>query len=332
MLVLTTAKSQESCGTIASMHLDYQHSKASKRQSPVPIIMVCSFFLIGAGAYVMAQTTTPKIISPLPTGFTPKPQPFIQFFAPKKDPEELKQRIKQTVGDTWSNYSVFVKDYTSDFVMDVNGTIIYTAASINKIPILAVVYYLAQKGEVDLDQIITLQQQDIQDYGTGSIRYDPPGSTYSVKTLAQLMMQKSDNTAAYLLANYIVTMDKIQELITSWGLTQTDMVNNKTSNADIAILMEKMYKEKIANHALTQEMLAYFKDGDFEDRIPALLPDRATTYHKIGNAIGSIHDVGIVTQDKMKYYVGILTADISDEEEATHTAALISKTVYDFMQ
>ncbi len=275
--------------------------------------------------------TKPAVISPIPT--QSQPSSFTRFFQHKKDATELKNKIKETVGTTWSNYSVLVSDYTSDFSAGINETEIFTAASVNKIPILAAVYDLSQKGEVDLDQIITLQQGDIQDYGTGSIRYDPPGTTYSVKTLAKLMIEQSDNTAAYLLANYVVSVDAIQKLVNSWGLTQTDMINNKTSNNDMALLMKKIATGGVANPANTQEMLGFFKDGDFEDRIPALLPKDVVVYHKIGTAEGGIiHDVGVVTHDKTKYYLGIFTTDVSDETEAAKTIAQVSKVVYDYMK
>ncbi|HLC95669.1 MAG TPA: serine hydrolase, partial [Patescibacteria group bacterium] len=191
--------------------------------------------------------------------------------------------------------------------------------------------YSAQKGEVNLDGTITLQKDDIQDYGTGSIRYDTPGTVYSIKTLARLMMQKSDNTAAYIIANHILSVDTIQSLINTWGLTQTDIINNKTSNNDMAILLEKIFHEKITNTALTQEMLSLLKDSDFEDRLPKLLPKGTNIYHKIGTEIGAVHDVGIIVSPKKSYYIGIFTSDITDEEQAADLEAKVSKAVYDFL-
>ena len=225
-----------------------------------------------------------------------------------------------------------VEDYNSDFTLGMNEAVIYTAASVNKVPILAALYYLAQKGEVNLDQTITLQEKDIQDYGTGSIRYDPPGSTYSVKTLTRLMMQKSDNTAAFLLGNYVIGIDKIQAIMQSWVLAQTDMVNNKTSNRDMALLMRKIYEGKVAAPAMTREMLSFLKDSDQEDRLPAQLPKNVTVYHKTGNGIGLIHDTGIVERGKLKYYLGIFTSDIAEEEKTVKLVAKISRVIFDFMQ
>jgi beta-lactamase class A len=118
---------------------------------------------------------------------------------PEKDPDVLQNKIKQLIGTAWDNYSVYVVDYTSKFTMGINESTIFDAASINKVPILTALYAGAAKGQIDFDKSITLQQADIQDYGTGSIRYDPVGSTYSVKTLTRLMMQKKRQYRWYLL-------------------------------------------------------------------------------------------------------------------------------------
>ncbi len=283
---------------------------------------------------VITFITTPRsgpIVSPIPDDPKTTQAPIFHVFSTKKDKTELKRKIQEAVQNTWDNYSVYVVDYSSDFSVSINETEVFAAASVNKIPIMAALYEEAGKGNVDFDKQITIQAADVQDYGTGSIRYDPPGSTYSIKTLARLMMQKSDNTAAYVLANYVVGLSKIQSLVTGWGLTQTDMIDNKTSNKDMELLMDKIYTGKIANAAMTQEMLGFMKDSDFEDRIPALLPSDTTIYHKIGTTEGGIHDVGIVINDKTKYYIGIFTADIVNEEEAVLLLAKISKVVFDYL-
>lgn len=237
-----------------------------------------------------------------------------------------------TIGTSLPNYSIIVKDLQNDFMMDIHADVTFTAASVNKIPILAALYYYVQKGDIDLEKKITIQQEDIQDYGTGSIRYDPEGTVYSVKTLARLMIEESDNTAAYVLARYVVGMDKIQALMDSWGMTQTDMENNTTSNGDMLRLMDKIYREKVANKALTLEMLSFLKDGMIEDRIPAQLPKGTIVYHKTGNAVGELHDVGIVVGPTTTYYIGLFTSDIPDEEKAMQILSTLSLQIYNFMK
>jgi beta-lactamase class A len=302
--------------------------------------VISILFLPALITYIVLNAILPantSIVSPLTINETPtkSPSSVTILFGGKnnnKNPEELKKKIKEMVGTTWVNYSVVVKDLNSDFTMSLNDSVIFTAASINKIPILATLYYKAQKNEIDLDKTITLQKKDIQDYGTGSIRYDKPGSVYSIKTLAQLMIQSSDNTAAYILGTNIIGLDTVQELVDSWGLVQTNMENNKTSNHDMEIIMEKIFEGDIAGAAFTQEMLAYFKDTDFESRIPALLPQGTTVYHKIGTEVGKLHDLGIVVSPKSTYYIGIFTNDITSDEQTEELESKLSKLVYDFMQ
>jgi beta-lactamase class A len=294
------------------------------------ILLISLSLLLAIGSFLLIREKTRPVISPIQTDAYTK---VLGIFSMRKDPAELKKRIRAAVGNTFKNYSVYVEDYHSNFSMGLNESEIFSAASVNKLPIMAALYNEAQNGKVDFDHLITLQAEDIQDYGTGSIRYDPPGTTYTVKTLVRLMIQKSDNTAAFLLGNYVVGLPTIQSTINSWGLTQTDMTNNKTSNKDVELLLRKIYGNNVANPSLTAEMLGFMKDSDFENRIPGDLPDDVTVCHKTGDGeTGEIHDVGIVTHGSTTYYIGILTSNAGDPEAASKLEAKISKIVYDFMR
>lgn len=313
----------------------YTYTRAHKKTIRIPNLLVIGLAVLGIGYFLAVKilVRSQPIISPLADDRpAQKPASLIKIFAKDKTPESLGKTLHATVADKWVNYSILVIDYTSDFEMALNDRVIYTAASVNKIPILAALYAQAAAGKIDLDDSVTIQAKDVQDYGTGVIRYQKPGSSYSIKTLARLMMQKSDNTAAYVLAQYTVGISTIQKLVDSWGLTQTDIETNKTSNRDMALLMKKIYNREITDTAHTQEMLAFFKDTDFEDRLPAMLPDTANVYHKIGTEIGTVHDVGIIEDGNLLYYIGIFTNDIHDEEQASEQLAEVSKAVYDFMR
>ena len=271
-------------------------------------------------------------LSPLPDQPKPTAKHLFQFFTREKSSDDLIRKIKQQVDGSWNDYSVVVQEYGSGFSLSLSEGEIFVGASVNKVPILAALYYYANKGDIDLDKVITLQADDIQDYGTGSIRYAAPGTVYSVKTLAKLMIKQSDNTAAYILANHIIGIDKLTAVVSQWGLIQTDMANNKTSNQDIAKLFRMIYDGKISNPARTQEMLSFLKDSDYEKRLPGLLPKTASVYHKIGTEVGNIHDAGIVTDGTLTYYIGIFTSGTAEGDETDALFATLSKTVYDYLK
>lgn len=246
--------------------------------------------------------------------------------------EKIMEKISSVAKNAGGSFSLYIYDIKKRKGFGLNESMVITAASVNKIAIFSALYHLAGKKEIDLEKTVILQQEDIQDYGSGSIRYDPVGTAYSLKTLGRLMMEKSDNTAAYLLGNLTIGTDKIQSLLDSWGLTQTSMADNKTSVYDMSILLAKMYQGEITTKPLTSEMLGFMDKSDFDDRIPKGVSTEIKVYHKTGDEIGKIHDVGIVDLPNKPYYIGLMTTDITDEETTKKTLAYISKLVYEYMK
>lgn len=262
--------------------------------------------------------------------FLPK---FYIFSTPKEEKdaftENLKQKTKKLADSATGNYGIYFSDFNNPHEFGINPKEIFTGASVNKLPIIAVLYYLDHKNEISLDEQITLQSADIQDYGTGTLRYQKPGNIYSLKTLAKLAIRQSDNTAAHIINNRIGT-PVIQKTISSWGLAQTDMENNKTSAYDMYLLLKKIYRGEIASAGKTQELFGFMIDTDIEDRLPSLLPKNVNIYHKTGDTIGGMHDVGIIQNDGNVFFLGILTSDIGREETKTkQTIAQIAKTIWD---
>src|SRR3989344_5655762 len=258
--------------------------------------------------------------------------PRISFFTNKQtDVQKLKQEAQKLVSSQKGSYSVYFHDLKTDVSFGINEKQIHTAASVNKLPIIAVLYVLASTNKISLDEKITIQEKDIQDYGTGKLRYEKQGGVYSLKSLAQLALQESDNTAAHVLATRMGS-DVIQNTIKEWGLTQTHIQNNKTSLYDMYLLFQRIYEGKVARPHLRQELLEFLTDTDIEDRLPDLLPSSVKVFHKTGDATGGIHDVGIVEKDGMVYFVGVLASDVSSYEEQTRkTISKISSKIYFFV-
>lgn len=248
----------------------------------------------------------------------------------KTQAEELKPKILEFVSKQKGSYSIYYSDLNSNDSFGINENQMYTGASVNKLPIIAALYYLANKGNINIDEKIVIQKEDIQDYGTGKLRYEEPGSAYSLKTLAKLSLKESDNTASYIIVTKI-GMEKIQQLMESFGLTQTDMANNKTTAYDIFILFKKIYKGEITNSKTTKELLGFMTDTETEDRLPSLLDKNTIVYHKTGDAIGSIHDLGIIKKGDILFFLGIMTSDVGNKESKTkESIGEIAKKILDF--
>lgn len=242
---------------------------------------------------------------------------------------DLENKIAEITKGKKGFYSIYYKDLETGKSFGHEENQINTGASVNKVPIIAALYLLAKEGKVDLDDRITIQKEDVQDYGTGSIRYQTMPQTYSLRNLAKLALKESDNTAAHVI-EIKIGEDNVQKLVNAWGMKQTNMIENKTTAYDMGILFEKIYKNEIADTANTNELLGFMNKTDFEDRIPKDLPSSVTVYHKTGDEEGYVHDVGLVKTEKGIYYLGILTSDIGEQEtETKNTIAEISRTIFE---
>src|SRR3989344_4096411 len=247
--------------------------------------------------------------------------------------KDSNEKIVAVLGDSTKDktgfYSIYYKDLKTGGAFGIDEKQIQTATSVNKIPIIASLYYLANEApNLSLDEKVTITDTDVQDYGTGSIRYQKMPQVYSLRNLAKLALKDSDNTAAHVLSVRI-GQDVIQRLVDDWGLAQTDMVNNQTTAYDMGKLFEMIYKGKITNEANTNELLEFMTDTDFEDRLSKNLPENVKVYHKTGDGEGSIHDVGIIDTGNNVYFLGVMTSDVGEaEQETKDTIAEISEKIY----
>ncbi len=257
---------------------------------------------------------------------------FLPAFEFKKEIVEVND-LRKSVIDKFlksekGTYSIYYKDLSSGQVIGVDENKVLTAASLNKIVIASYLYKQAENGEIDLEDKIVIQEKDIQDYGTGSIRYGGEGKAYTLKHLTKLMLEQSDNTAAYVL-DVRLGKDNIQEYADSIGLAATDIVNNKTSARDMGVIFERLYSGGVVKTPLKEELLDFLKDTEFEDRIARDMPSNVSVHHKAADAITMVHDAGIVTDGKKTFVLAILTTDVTSEEEAKKNIGKLSKFIYE---
>lgn len=244
-----------------------------------------------------------------------------------KDTEQIREELTALLKETPGQFSIYYKDLETGEEFGMQENSVLTAASLNKLVIIGYLYHLAGRKEINLEDKIVIQEQDIQDYGTGSLRYQKPGEPYTLKYLAQLAFKQSDNTAAHVLTIRLGE-ENIQEYARQLGMSATSMVENETSAADVGKFLDFLYQKKITSPALTQEMMDFMKDTDFEDRIPRFLPDEAVVYHKIGDAVTLVHDGAIIDNGKDPFILVVMSHNLKDEEKAKESIGSIAQFIY----
>lgn len=246
-----------------------------------------------------------------------------------KDTEQIRDGVIEYLKEQTGEYNVCYKDLVSEEYFRVRPDTVLTAASLNKLPIIAYLYNLAHRNKLELQETVVIQETDIQDYGTGSLRYEKPGKAYTLQYLAQLAMQQSDNTAAHVLSIRLGEAN-IQDYAYQLGMSATNMVENETSCRDMETFFTALYGNKIASPALTREMLGYMEDTQFEDRLPRLIDKEIHVYHKIGDGINFVHDAGIINKDKNPFILVVTSSNLQgSEEKAKEVIGTVAKMIYD---
>jgi len=225
-------------------------------------------------------------------------------------------------------FNVCYRDLKNEESFRLRPDTVLTAASLNKLPVVGYLYHLAGQGKIDLQETIVIQDVDIQDYGTGVLRYQEPGKPYTLQYLAQISLQHSDNTAAHVL-NIRLGEGNIQAFAYEIGMGATNMVENETSCRDMETYFAKLYTNKITTPAYTKELLGYMEDTQFEDRLPSLLPKDVHVYHKTGDGVNFIHDAGIILKDNDPYVLVITSSNIGDEAKTKAVIGTIAKMVHE---
>lgn len=309
-------------------------TRAGSRDKTVSVRSVIFFtILIGALFFVIVQRDTITLSSS-----STESDSAVVFDTNKdsrdipvpKTLSEFSYHIRSLIDEEQGTYSVRFEDFNTNEAFGINDDNSMTAASVIKLPILASLYHLADEGKINLDDEVTIKPSEVQNWGTGTIRYESQPIVHTNRELAKLMIEESDNTAAFVFTDRIIGTQTIQNLIESWGLRNTNIQENLTSNKDMSLLIHKMENNELASKALTKEMIGWMDYSSFEDRLPALLPDNVHVYHKIGNEVRVVNDVGMIVFDDNKYYIGVLTEEIPDIEHAKEVIATISKLAYNY--
>ncbi|HUQ19484.1 MAG TPA: serine hydrolase [Gemmatimonadaceae bacterium] len=134
-------------------------------------------------------------------------------------------------------YSVI--DLDNNARIDRRGDETFPTASLIKVAILVTVYDLVAKGDLSLDDPISMLKID-QVGGTGIAQYLHPGSILTVHDAAWLMITISDNTTTNLLLDRII-IRRVWDKMEALGLKHTK-VHSKSFRRNSSVAMDSSVK------------------------------------------------------------------------------------------
>jgi beta-lactamase class A len=240
----------------------------------------------------------------------------------------LETDINSYIGGFQGQYGVTLADISAGGGFSINGGDTYVAASTFKIPLNLYLFNKFKAGSISPDAGMEYLQNDYEG-GTGKVQYAKVGTRYKIRTLSKYSIIYSDNVATNMLLR-LLGRKNTKDFMRSLGGIVVDDANNTSCPDDMAIYLKALYDFCNDNPELGSELMGYFENTIFSDRLPKLLPEGTIIAHKIGNMTSAVHDVGIIYADRT-YILAVMSKNVS-EEEAYDVIANISKKVFDFMQ
>jgi beta-lactamase class A len=150
------------------------------------------------------------------------------------------RRVLDSIADAHRGilgYSVL--DLETGAALNRRGDETFPTASLIKVAILVTVYDLVAKGELSLDDPLTVLRID-QVPGSGIIQYLHPGTILTVRDAAWLMITISDNTATNLLLDRII-IRRVWDKMEALGLKHTK-VHSKSFRRNSSVAMDSSVK------------------------------------------------------------------------------------------
>jgi beta-lactamase class A len=254
--------------------------------------------------------------------------------------DNLEKEIFELAQSADGKFSFLIKELSFPYrKLSYNQDKKFPAASLVKLPLVAVVFKAEKEGRISLKDSVVIERKDITG-GSGIIKGKKLPLRLTFGELCRLSVVYSDNTATNKIID-LMGFDYINRSFKELGLRETSLerkmmdfyarnkgIENYTTASDIAYLLEEIYRERLIDEEHSRALLSFLKDQKINDRIPRFLPENTVIAHKTGLERGVVHDAGIVFTSKGDYIICILMQDVKDYKEAKKFIAKTSLLTY----
>ncbi|MDO5541469.1 MAG: serine hydrolase [Eubacteriales bacterium] len=235
--------------------------------------------------------------------------------------KEITDRLASCQGD----WSVYIKDLSTQKVMEINEHSM-ESASLIKLYIAGTIYEQLDWGNLE--------------------------ETETIMNALNLMITVSDNESSNVLVRQLYDengsfqdgLDIVNDFIRRHGFTNTQQVNgiadpslwvsdgsvNMTSTADCGRLLEAVYNRELVSHFNSYRFEVLLNKQEVNYKIPDGLPSGVHISHKTGEVDDTENDAAIIYTPYGDYIFCIMSTDLTDTGSAVDHIHDISALVYDY--
>lgn len=213
----------------------------------------------------------------------------------------IREEMQSLPGHTGFYYQNLVTGMT----WGVHDDEIFGAASVIKLPLYLLILQKSLRGELSLDDKITVTQADKVPI-CGALTLFTHDIETDIRTLCRLMISISDNTATNRLID-LLGVSAIQEGFRALGLEKTVLrrklfdraasragIQNTICPREIGELLEKLYRQTILSPALCREAIDTLLLQQVDHKLNGKICGEVNIAHKTGEDDNLSNDVGIV--------------------------------------
>src|SRR5215208_6334078 len=228
-------------------------------------------------------------------------------------------------------------------------------ASTIKVHVMLEVFRQAHEGLLALDDQVPIINSfssiadgskyslDVNDDAEQTL-YPRLGETETIRQLTRLMIVRSSNLATNILleavgaknVNHFIRDLGIHDVTVRRGIEDNAAfrlgMNNSATARGLTQTMKLIAEKKVVSEQASEQMIQILLGQEFNESIPALLPETVKVAHKTGWTDDVYHDTGILYPEGRKPYVlSLMTKGFTEkqEQEAHQCMANLSKLIYE---
>ncbi|OGK26156.1 hypothetical protein A3D80_01295 [Candidatus Roizmanbacteria bacterium RIFCSPHIGHO2_02_FULL_40_13b] len=307
-----------------------------KRSSKLKTIFMCFVTLcIGILSYNLTTNMLMATRAGSSKHDTKPGRPFIFFGGyPTPTTSPLKVIVANQIKDVDGIVAVAIKNLKTEETYYLNEHTVFQSASLYKLWVMATVFDQIEKGtlkETETVEADVVKLNEKYDIATEEAEMKEGTISLTVASALNQMITISHNYAAYVLVNR-VGLTNIKKFLAAHGLEESKVSNPpKTTAADIALFLEKLYNEELGSAQNRAKMIDLLKKQQINEVLPKYLPESTILGHKTGDLGEFAHDAGIIYANKGDYVI-VLMSNSKYTPDAKEAMAKISESVFNYFE
>ena len=269
----------------------------------------------------------------------------------------LRKQLQHILSTKKADVGISILGIEDKDTLSIHGNRHYPMQSVFKFHIALVVLSEIDKGNLSMNQKITVRKTDLPSdtWSPIKVKY-PNGTVLPLSEIIKYTVSESDNVGCDLLLKLLggptivntffesIKLNDIsihateKEMHADWNVQFTNWTTPNSAASVLKAFNDKKLLTGTSNNFLMKTMIA---TSTGKNRIKGQLPESTVVVHKTGtsftNAEGvtaAVNDIGIVTLPNGKHFIICIFVSNSYENEATNEKMIseISKSTYDYFK